>query len=57
MGIYDGVCEIFVLVEEFEDGWRELIAAHRKLEDATEDAKAMRKLGRKIVVECIILHE
>ena len=49
--------EIFVLVEEFEDGWRELITAHQQLEEATRDAKAMRKLGHKISVECIILHK
>ena len=57
MAIYDGVNEIFVLVEEFDDGWRELITSYRKLEDATQTAKNMRKEGRKISVECILLHE
>lgn len=57
MGIYEEAEEIFVLVEECEGDWRELIAAHRRLEEATEDAKAMRKLGHKISIECIILHK
>ncbi len=57
MGIYEEAEEIFVLVEEFEGGWRELITAHQQLEEAKQDAKAMRKLGHKISVECIILHK
>lgn len=57
MGIYDGVDEIFVLVEEFDDGWRELITSYRKLEDATKCAKNMGADGRNVKVECILLHE
>ena len=57
MGIYDGVDEIFVLVEEFEDGWRELITSYRLLDDARREEKIMRKNGRKIKIECILLHE
>lgn len=56
MNIYEDAEEIFVLVEECEGDWRELIAAHRRLEEATKDAKSMRKQGHEISVECIILH-
>ena len=55
MSIYDEAEEIFVLVENV-DGWRELVAAYRNLSEAIQSAKAMRALGRKVDVDCIILH-
>lgn len=48
--------EIFCVMEQDSDGWRDIVAAYRNLKDAQEEANYRKNKGRVIDIMSVILH-
>lgn len=48
--------EIFCVMEQDADGWRDIVAAYRNLKDAREEANYRKNKGRVIDIMSVILH-